>query len=153
MAHQINRPVNLGSSIYRPLDPKSANNQKLSNIKPFKKSELPAAFRELFIRFDSDPNFYQKEDFIHLCRLLVGGLADLYQLSGNTSGEFPKVALVDTDDHGNLIDQDGNTVTDLEKHLDTPDDTSFYKQDDKYATVQKTKRYVDNSLAWNKILK
>lgn len=79
MKYQIERPVNdFPCHTYRNLDLNAPVNQHLDANLGSKISELQEALSEVLIRFDTNPNYYTKEDYFTLIELLRGLLSYLY---------------------------------------------------------------------------
>lgn len=80
MKYQIERPVNdFPCHTYRNLDPNAPVNKHLDSSLGSKIADLQNALSEVLIRFDTNPNYYTKEDYFTLIELLRGILGLFYE--------------------------------------------------------------------------
>ena len=127
-----------GNQTNRSLDPKSAQNAALDfTYEKWDLAKMQAVFSELLIRFDTAPQFYTKQDYEHLIRMIGNGfysiLVDQQKIeidtdwANPTNGRVPSTLLVKTEfdkfqaQLDNRINQVNANINSINDHLTTVD--------------------------------
>lgn len=98
-------------------------------------TELDKLLREVMIRFDTSPKFYQKEDYLKLLKLLQGSLPQIFK-----ENSIPDGILI----YGGIADSISDDLTTIQI-----DDESIYAEDNfgKFYQIG-DREYISNGTIW-----